>query len=77
MASVDKTVAVLEAIVREEYEPLARKWVTEVVDAEIRLAEIRIKERVKSLMYDLRFNFLVDQLSERGIKLSIEIKGLE
>lgn len=77
MATVTNMVAMLEAIVKEEYEPLARKWVSDIVDAELRLAEIRIKERCRSLLYDLRFDVLANHLSERGIKLTIDIRGLD
>lgn len=77
MATVTNMVAMLEAIVKEEYEPLARKWVSDIVDSELRLAEIRIKEKARHLLYDLRFNVLADHLSERGIKLTIDIRGLD
>ncbi len=77
MATPEKTAEVLRAIVLEEYEPLARKWVSDIIDSECRMAESRIRERCRSLLYDLRFNVLTDHLSERGIKLTIDIRGLD
>ena len=61
----------------EEYEPMARKWVQEIVESEAKMAEHRIRERCRSLLYDLRFDVLASHLSERGIKLTIDIRGLD